>query len=328
MKKIRIGTRGSRLAIKQAELVQEAVRQADDRIETELVILHTKGDKILDRALSEIGDKGLFVSEFEQALLEEQIDVAVHSAKDLPMRLAQGLRIVSVLPRADVRDVLAVKKGGVLPELFSGGTEAADIYEEAVIGEPHAAEPERGAGAKRPFVLGTGSRRRQVQAQLLWENAACELIRGNVETRLKKLEEGRYDGILLAKAGLDRLNLNGRTEQRFDFYALCPKAFLPAACQGIIAVEAKENCAYGDVLARICDEKTYLNFFVEQETLAQLGADCSEAAAAWCRQQDGSLLLDVMYGEKRAFLRGRANPEAGALLAKKAAGMVKPHAAG
>ena len=112
---IRIGTRGSRLALKQAQLVEQALRRQEKDLEIRLVILQTKGDRVLDRPLSEIGDKGLFVSEFEQALLEEKIDLAVHSAKDLPGRLAAGLTIAAVLPRGDVRDVLLLPKGAKGP---------------------------------------------------------------------------------------------------------------------------------------------------------------------------------------------------------------------
>lgn len=323
MDRIRIGTRGSRLALKQAELVQEAIRQADGGIAAELVILHTKGDKILDKPLAEIGDKGLFVSEFEQALLEDRIDLAVHSAKDLPMHLAAGLKIAAVLPRADVRDVLVVKKDSRLPVEFADRTELPKANGKAVPEKGRSMEGDPGRASEQPFVMGTGSKRRQVQAQRLWSSVSCELIRGNVETRLKKLEDGRYDGILLAKAGLDRLNINAQTDPRFDFHVLSPEDFLPAACQGIIAVEAKDNSAFGDLLMTISDERTYLDFLVEQEVLTQLEADCSEAAAAWCRQKEGSLLLDVMYGENRVSLCKEANKETGLRLAEKAARLVK-----
>lgn len=289
--KIRIGTRGSRLALVQARLVQAAIRQADASIQTELVILHTKGDRILEKPLSEIGDKGLFVSEFEQALLEGRIDLAVHSAKDLPMRLAEGLTIAAVLKRADVRDVLVVKKGGRLPKSVKELPKTA-------------AEAQEDADRKRPepFVLGTGSRRRQAQALLCWRDIKCELIRGNVETRLKKLEEEMYDGILLAKAGLDRLGIGAETDARFDFYVQEAEAFLPAACQGIIVVEASQNSPLGELLCRISDEETRLQFLAEREVLRQLEADCSEAVAAWCRGQAEGLRLDVMYGKERVSL--------------------------
>ncbi len=303
MNKIRIGTRGSRLALKQAALVQEALRQASDGIETELVVLHTQGDKVLDKPLAEIGDKGIFVSEFERALTEGEIDIAVHSAKDLPMSLAQGLVIAAVLSRGDVRDVLVIPKGGRLPWAVK---ECPD---------------EPGRMIQNTYVIGTGSRRRQKQADWLWENVICENIRGNVDTRLRKLKSGSveavrggrecgeaecggsiYDAVILAKAGLDRLEIMSRYAEQFSFYPLAPEQFLPAACQGIIAVEAAEGSPAAALCRRINDGSTELCFLVEREVLAQLAADCSEAAAAWCRWEEGRLLLDVMYAENRTAL--------------------------
>lgn len=148
---IRIGTRGSRLALRQAGLVQEALLHAFHQIRTEIVILHTKGDNILDRPMNRIGGKGIFVSEFEQALLEDRIDLAVHSAKDLPMSLAEGLVIAAVLPRGDVRDVLVVPKGAGLPFFLQ---------------DPGGAGTSAGgrSGGKQenaPFIIGTGSIRRR-----------------------------------------------------------------------------------------------------------------------------------------------------------------------
>ena len=294
MDKIRIGTRGSQLALKQAALVQEALSQADVGLKTELVILRTRGDRIQDRPLSEIGDKGVFASELEQALLDGQIDLAVHSAKDLPMKLANGLTIAAVLPRADVRDVLVVPKGGRTP------------------------------GDNGPaFRVGTGSRRRQLLAGTVWENVVCEEIRGNVDTRLRKLQDGGYDGIILAKAGLDRLGSNSDWESAFDFSPLSPELFLPAACQGIIAVEAVEETEAVKICEKITDRETVLCFAVEREALAQLSADCSEAAAAWCRLVADKLLLDVMYADRRVRVTGLVNVEEGRRLARYAARTVK-----
>lgn len=297
MDKIRIGTRGSRLALKQAALVQETLSQTCGGTETELVILRTRGDRIQDRPLSEIGDKGIFASELEQALLSGEIDLAVHSAKDLPMNLADGLTIAAVLPRADVRDVLVVPKGGRTP------------------------------GDSGPaFCVGTGSRRRQLLAEKVWENVVCQEIRGNVDTRLRKLQEGGYDGIILAKAGLDRLDSSPEWESAFDFYPLSPELFLPAACQGIIAVEAVEETEAVKICEKITDGETALCFAVERETLAQLSADCSEAAAAWCRRERTArdrLLLDVMYADCRVRMTGVVSTEEGRRLAREAARTVK-----
>lgn len=331
MDRIRIGTRGSKLALKQAALVQEALEQADGGIETELVVIRTRGDQVQDKPLSEIGDKGVFASELEQALLSGQIDLAVHSAKDLPMRLAEGLTIAAVLPRADVRDVLVVPKGGRTPET-----------------------------GRTIFRVGTGSRRRQLLAGKAWENVICEEIRGNVDTRLRRLREGGYDGIILAKAGLDRLGGNPEWERDFDFYPLSPEVFLPAACQGIIAVEAAWEAAGMTDVVKLCkkitDAGTELCYVVEREALSQLSADCSEAAAAWCRLErvardlaatdvseerdlkmtdaseawdsetvctEDRLLLDVMYADRRVSLTGMVSIEEGMRLAREAARTVK-----
>lgn len=309
MGKIRIGTRGSRLALKQAALVQDALSQTCGRTETELVILRTRGDRIQDKPLSEIGDKGVFASELEQALLSGQIDLAVHSAKDLPMALAEGLTIAAVLPRADVRDVLVVPRGGRTPVFRRGGgtREMTNAYSDF----------------SGQFCFGTGSRRRQLLAGKVWENVVCREIRGNVETRLRKLQEGSYDGILLAKAGLDRLGSSPEWESAFDFYPLSPELFLPAACQGIIAVEAVEGTEAVKICEKITDGETALCFAVEREALAQLSADCSEAAAAWCRLAADKLLLDVMYADRRAGLTGMVNVEEGRRLAQAAAQTVK-----
>ena len=288
MDKIRIGTRGSKLALKQAFLVQEALRQADGMIETEIVVVHTKGDKIQDRPLSEIGDKGVFASELEQALRDGQIDIAVHSAKDLPMDLADGLSIAAVLPRGDVRDVLVIPEGRRMPLPAGSEQEAANVSD-------------------RRFVIGSGSRRRQQLASKMWENVVFENIRGNMDTRLRKLKDGSsdgiiYDGIILAKAGLDRLGIDSEREEGLEFYPLPPEQFLPAACQGIIAVEAVQDSAAAMLCRKITDSETELCFLVEREVLAQLAADCSEAAAAWCRQEKDGLTLDVMYAGNRERL--------------------------
>ncbi len=297
MGKIRVGTRGSRLALKQAAMVQEALRQADSHIETEIVVIHTKGDKILDKPLAAIGDKGIFVSEFEQALSAGKIDIAVHSAKDLPMTLAKGLCIAAVLPRGDVRDVLVVPKGARLPGSVGDGT--------------------------RKFVIGSGSRRRQEQAVQVWENVVCKDIRGNVDTRLRKLKEGSYDGIILAKAGLDRLDIDIREDNELTYLPIPPEQFLPAACQGIIVAEAVQGSLAEKLCRQITDGKTEQCFLVEREVLARLSANCSEPAAAWCRQEEGMLVLDAMYAGNKRQLTCKAETAAGLEMAGRIAKLLK-----
>lgn len=327
MNKIRIGTRGSKLAMKQAKLVQAALQESCGGPETEIAVIRTRGDKIQDKPLSEIGEKGVFASELERALLDGEIDLAVHSAKDLPMALAEGLVIAAVLPRGDVRDVLVTPKGGRLPSPKSSGSEEGVLF----AAEKGEMEKEEAAAAVEAFVIGSGSRRRCRQAQELWENVVCENIRGNVDTRLQKLaggkeggcEEGRYHGIILAKAGLDRLELISRQNECFDFCPLSPERFLPAACQGIIAVEARRDSPAAALCRRMTDAETALCFLVEREVLSALSADCSESIAAWCRRDGDRLTLDVMYAGNRTQLVSEAETDAGLRMARQAAALVK-----
>ena len=296
-KRLRIGTRGSSLALAQASQVEQALRAAWPGLETELVILRTKGDQVQDRPLSQVGQKGVFVSEFETALLEGRIDLAVHSGKDLPARLADGLDILAVLPRADARDVLVLPRRGAWEN---------DGSEEAAL-QAFAALPE---GA----VIGTGSLRRQLYGKRLCPQASFRLIRGNVDSRLKKLESGGYDGIILAKAGLDRLGITERERERFLFLPIPECRFLPAACQGIIAVEGRCQDDFLRLAAAVDDRLTRIAFETERRALFNFGADCSAPAAAYCRilKPDGSdgqaqkacglwLELSVMYaGRERS----------------------------
>ena len=265
-KRLRIGTRGSSLALAQASQVEQALRAAWPGLETELVILRTKGDQVQDRPLSQVGQKGVFVSEFETALLEGRIDLAVHSGKDLPARLADGLDILAVLPRADARDVLVLPRRGAWEN---------DGSEEAAL-QAFAALPE---GA----VIGTGSIRRQLYGKRLCPQTSFRLIRGNVDSRLKKLESGGYDGIILAKAGLDRLGITERERERFLFLPIPECRFLPAACQGIIAVEGRCQDDFLRLAAAVDDQLTRIAFETERRALFNFGADCSAPAAAYCR---------------------------------------------
>ena len=265
-KRLRIGTRGSSLALAQASQVEQALRAAWPGLETELVILRTKGDQVQDRPLSQVGQKGVFVSEFETALLEGRIDLAVHSGKDLPARLADGLDILAVLPRADARDVLVLPRRGAWEN---------DGCEDAAL-QAFAALPE---GA----VIGTGSIRRQLYGKRLCPQASFRLIRGNVDSRLKKLESGGYDGIILAKAGLDRLGITERERERFLFLPIPECRFLPAACQGIIAVEGRCQDDFLRLAAAVDDQLTRIAFETERRALFNFGADCSAPAAAYCR---------------------------------------------
>ena len=201
---VRIGTRGSALALYQANQVKLSIETNFPDLQAEIVIIHTKGDKILDVALSKIGDKGLFTKELEVALLGNEVDMAVHSLKDLPTFFPEGLQLGAVLPRAEVRDALVSKNGKTLKELGAGD------------------------------VIATSSLRRK--AQLLAYNPDFKIvdIRGNVNTRLSKMDNGYCDAMIMAAAGLQRLNLDERIIEIID-----PANIIPAVSQGIIAIETR-----------------------------------------------------------------------------------------
>lgn len=262
-KTIRIGTRKSALAVIQTQLVAEELKHVCPEIEIEVVTKDTLGDRILDKPLQEFGGKGVFVSEFEQAIQEGIIDLAVHSAKDLPMELAEGLTIAAVSTREDPRDVLVTIKG-------------------------------RAPGRKDRMRIGTSSPRRQLQAggmsKELWPGVSgleCLTLRGNVHTRLKKLEDGLYDGIILAAAGLKRLDL--LEDRTYDLTYLNPETFIPAGGQGLMAVEART----GSPAARLCQAMDHqegrLCFELERGVLKLLDAGCHEPIGIYSRITGGQM---------------------------------------
>jgi hydroxymethylbilane synthase len=239
---LRIGTRGSPLALVQARQVQARLAAAHalapERIAIE--IIRTSGDMIRDRPLAEVGGKGLFTKEIEDALLANRIDLAVHSAKDMPTVLPAGLAIVAVLPREDARDVFISRASRTLQEL------------------PHGA------------VVGTASLRRQALVKRLRPDLAVVNIRGNVETRLRKLDAGEVAATLLALAGLKRLGLADAATS-----ILSTEEFLPAVGQGIIAIEAREDDARTRaLLAAIDDRDAATALACERAFLAVLDGSC------------------------------------------------------
>ena len=262
MDKLRVGTRKSKLSLKQTDMALQALKGAHPTLESEIVPFHTRGDKILDKPLWEIGNsgKGLFASEFEEMILHDEIDIAIHSGKDLPLFLAEGLEIIGVLERDDPRDVLVMPMGRRPDEVK---------------------------------IIGTGSLRRQQCAAKIFPWAECKLIRGNIHTRLQKLMNGCFDAIILAKAGLDRM---GITEaDGYTFRVLSTEEFLPAACQGIIVAEGRPELA--ELAGKMTHEETKWVFETEREVLMLLNADCSEPAAAFAELEGGNIRLRAMYGE-------------------------------
>lgn len=258
MKALRIGTRGSALALWQARSISEALR-AVAGVQSELVIVKTSGDKFQQASFSEIGTKGVFIKELEDALLERRVDLAVHSMKDVPTEIPGGLTIAAICKRQDVRDAL----------LSTSGTSLDHLRAEAKVG--------------------TSSLRRK--SQLLYARSDLQILdlRGNVDTRIEKLKRGDYDAIVLAKAGLDRLGLSGNITE-----VLPTDVCLPAAGQGAIGIEARaEDAETLGILAALNDTETRAGVEAERAALAGLEGGCQVSIGAWGRVEKGKLVLEV-----------------------------------
>jgi hydroxymethylbilane synthase len=252
---LRLGTRGSALALWQAEWV--AARLREQGSDVELIRIQTTGD-VASQPLQTIGGQGLFTKELQRALLDDRIDLAVHSLKDLPTDPVAGLSVAAVPPRESNHDVLVACEATTLGEL-----------------------PEQAR-------LGTGSRRRK--SQLLYARPDLQVsdIRGNLDTRLRKLDEGQYDAIVLAEAGLKRLGWEQRITQ-----ILPREVMLPAIGQGALGIEARsDDSVTRDQLAPLDDADTHASVLAERAMLAQLRAGCLAPVGAWGRVLDGQLYLD------------------------------------
>lgn len=255
--KIKIGSRESRLAVVQSRLVMDAIADAFPEAELELVTMKTTGDRILDRTLDQIGGKGLFVRELDQALRDGRADFTVHSLKDVPMEVPEDLPLVAFSRRADPRDAL------VLPE----GASALD--------------PEK--------PIGCSSRRRQLQLRALFPHMEIQPVRGNVLTRLAKLDSGAYSALVLAVAGLERLGLEKRICRYFS-----PEEILPAAGQGILAVQARRD-ADARCLAAVNDAAAADCALAERAFVRRLDGGCSSPVAAYATRSGDELTLTGMY---------------------------------
>jgi len=245
-KPLRIATRRSQLALWQAEHVAALLRQAHPQLAVELVPMSTQGDRVQDRALAEVGGKGLFVKELEVAMQEDRADIAVHSMKDVPSELPPGFCITAVLPRANPHD--------------------------AFLSLRHAGFEDLPAGAR----VGTSSPRRQAQLRHARPDLRLELLRGNVDTRLRRLEEGSLDAILLACAGLERLGLAARITQ-----VLGLELTLPAVGQGVIGIECREDDADSRAaLAALHHEESFVRLQAERAFAQALEGSCHSPIAA------------------------------------------------
>ncbi len=271
------------LARWQAEFIRKQLFQVAG-VEAEIVIIKTSGDKLQQSALSKIGGKGIFIKELEEALLEESIDLAVHSVKDIPTETPGRLFFPAVCRRDDVRDCLISNTGAPLANLKKGAR------------------------------VGTGSLRRQ--AQLLHHRPDLDIreLRGNVDTRLRKVESGEYDAIVLSKAGLDRLGWSQRITE-----PLSTEISLPAVGQGAIAIESRvKDEEAGIVLGRLDDLETRTAIIAERALLAALHGGCQVPLGAWARIERGELVMEAVVcsvdGVQYVRHRATAPPEQAAEL--------------
>lgn len=294
---IRVGTRGSPLALRQAELVKERLEALTSAGRVEIVPIRTSGDRLAQVTLADFGGKGLFVKEIEEALLEGRVDLGVHSLKDLPVTLPPGLCLAAFPPREDPRDVLlSLTRGGI-------------------------------AGLPDGAVVGTSSLRRQALLLHARPDLRVEPIRGNLDTRLRKLQEGRYDAVVLAAAGLQRLGLVASQAQ-----LLSPEEFVPAAGQGILAVQARMgDRPLLELLSGLDHTETRWQAQAERAFLQHLGAGCHTPVAAHARLQGGELNLVGLVAsvDGRCVIRAElaGAPEAGERLGQKLAEDLKARGA-
>jgi hydroxymethylbilane synthase len=260
--KLRIATRQSRLALWQAEHVAARLREAHRGLEVVLVPMTTQGDRILDRSLAEVGGKGLFIKELELAIAEDRADIAVHSMKDVPTELPEGMLLAAMLARADARD--------------------------AFVSIRHASF----ASLPRGALVGTSSPRRQCQLKYARPDLEIAALRGNVETRLRKLDAGEYDAIVLATAGLSRLGLEHRITQHLDL-----EVSVPAVGQGVIGIECRASDTHSVRLAQVLnDADAALCCEAERAFARHLQGNCFSPIAAFAYLQAQQLHLRGVVG--------------------------------
>ncbi len=276
--KIRIATRKSALALWQAEYVAAKLGARPEVERVDLVPLSTRGDEVLDRSLQKVGGKGLFIKELEVAMREGRADIAVHSMKDVPAEMPAGFRVAAVMERANGADALVGRDGARLDELAAGAR------------------------------IGSSSLRRAAQLRMLRPDLRIEPLRGNVNTRLAKLERGDYDAIVLAAAGLERLGLEAHISQQFS-----PDEMLPAAAQGVVGIECRESDRpLNALLGGLTHAPTALTTAAERAIARELNASCHSPVAAHAILAGDDITVTALVampaGDRaiRRSIRGRA----------------------
>ena len=268
MRKVVIGSRESKLAVVQSEMVRDYIRENNADIQVEILTMKTTGDKILDRTLDKIGGKGLFVKELDKALMERKTELSVHSLKDMPMEVPEELPLIAFSKREDPRDVLVLPKG---------------------VTQLDTSKP-----------IGCSSLRRILQLKEIFPDMECKSVRGNVQTRLKKLDDGEYSGLLLAAAGLKRLGLEDRIARYFE-----PEKMIPAAGQGILAIQGRKDVDYS-YLKGYGDENATYAALAERAFVRYLNGGCSSPVAAYAETEEDEIFIRGLYysEEKKIFRTG------------------------
>ncbi len=264
--RIVVGTRGSKLALTQTNWVVQELKKANPQVDFEVKVIKTKGDLITHLPLHKIGDKGLFTKEIEQQLLDEEIDLAVHSMKDMPSVLPEGLKFASVPKREDPRDVLILR---------DGYNSIEDLPK----------------GAK----IGTGSKRRMYQLLKYRNDLDIVPIRGNIDTRIKKIEEENLCGIVLAASGVIRAGM-----QDVISYYIPTDIMIPAPAQGVLALEIRKNDKQiEDLISHIKDENTEIQVAAERSFLSGVNGSCHVPMGAYCEMKDNeNIVIKGLYGDE------------------------------
>lgn len=261
--KLVIGTRGSKLALWQANWVKEKLEELYPELNVEIEKIKTTGDKILDAPLAKIGGKGLFVKEIEEALLEKRVDIAVHSMKDVPTEIPEGLHISAICRREDPRDAFISRVGDSFRDLPEGA------------------------------IIGTSSLRRTVQLRAIRKDIEIKPLRGNVDTRIRKLKEGHFDGIVLALAGLKRMGLEDIITETFS-----EETLIPAIGQGAIGIETRRDDDFvNEIIKPLNDPLTALCVSAERAFLSVMGGGCQVPLACHARVVDGVIEISGMIGD-------------------------------
>ncbi len=264
MTEIKIGTRKSKLALRQTEIIIGLLKSLKENIKCDIVEISTAGDKSPDMSLSRFEGRGTFTDEIERALIEGNIDIAVHSAKDIPVAIPRELCVCAVAKRGNPADVIVLRKGDTL---------------------------------RQGMTIGTGSARRSM---LLSDKYNIRDIRGNIDTRINKLKNCEYDGIVLAAAGIERMGFDKRDD--IELIYLDTEEFIPAPCQGIIAVESRKDSEINTILEKINHRNTYISFLNEREFMAETDSGCRYPVGAYSNVVGDSIEFRCFYKEKKYSL--------------------------